>query len=176
MKSLSPEERQALSKHLRAATGYLDLGMAEDAWSQLEEIEARHRGLLEVLRLRLEVCRALNSWELMAEIANHLHKAEPQDPGHPLHLAYAIRRAHGENEAAAVLEDARPKFPEEPLFSYNLACYRAVAGNLTEAKRLLAEAFSMDASLRITALDDPDLVGVWDSFNGPTATSLEEQR
>ena len=41
---------------------------------------------------------------------------------------------------------------------------------------LLAEAFSMDTSLRITALDDPDLVGVWDSFNGLTATSLEEQR
>ena len=118
----------------------------------------------------------MHKWELMAEIANHLHKAEPKDPGHPLDLAYAIRRAHGEDEAAAVLEDARPKFPEEPLFSYNLACYRAVAGNLTEAKRLLAEAFSMDASLRITALDDPDLVGVHDSFNGPTASSLEEQR
>ncbi len=41
---------------------------------------------------------------------------------------------------------------------------------------LLAKAFSMDTSLRITALDDPDLVGVWDSFNGLTATSLEEQR
>ena len=41
---------------------------------------------------------------------------------------------------------------------------------------LLAEGFSMDTSLRITALDDPDLVGVWDSFNGLTATSLEEQR
>jgi len=41
---------------------------------------------------------------------------------------------------------------------------------------LLAEAFPMTTSLRITALDDPDLVGVWDSFNGPTATSLEEQR
>ena len=85
-------------------------------------------------------------------------------------------RARFGDEAAAVLEDARPKFPEEPLFSYNLACYRAVVGNLTEAKRLLAEAFSMDASLRITALDDPDLVGVWDSFNDPTATSLEKQR
>ena len=176
MKSLSPEERQALSKHLRAATGYLDLGMPEDAWNQLEAIEARHRGLLEVFRLRLEVCRAMHKWGLMAEIANHLHKAEPQDPGHSLDLAYAIRRVRGEDEAAAVLERARMLFPKEPLLPYNLACYRAVSGNLTEAKRLLAEAFSMDASLRITALDDPDLVGVWDSFNDSTATSLEEQK
>jgi predicted Zn-dependent protease len=176
MQSLSPDEHRDLSKRLNAAIGYLNLGMAGEAWAELENIDARHRGMLEVLKIRLEVCRAMDKWQLMAEIANHLHMAEPKDPGHPLDLAYAIRRAHGENEAAAVLEDARPKFPEEPLFSYNLACYRAVVGNLTEAKRLLAEAFSMDASLRITALDDPDLVGVWDSFNDPKATSLEEQR
>lgn len=48
---------------------------------------------------------------------------------------------------------------------YNLACYRAVAGNVGEAKQLLAEAFTLDASLRMTSLDDPDLVGVWDSFS-----------
>ena len=176
MQSLFPDEHRDLSKRLNAAIGYLSLGMAGEAWDELESIDARHRGMLEVLKVRLEVCRALSSWELMAEIANHLHKAEPDDPGHPIDLAFAIRRAHGEDEAAAVLEQARLSFPKEAILPYNLACYRAVAGNLTEAKRLLAEAFSMDASLRIAALDDPDLVGVWDSFNDPTATSLEEQR
>jgi hypothetical protein len=35
---------------------------------------------------------------------------------------------------------------------------------VAEAKTLLAEAFTLDASLRITSLDDPDLVGVWDSY------------
>ena len=164
MKSLSPDEHRDLSKRLNAAIGYLNLGMAGDAWNQLEEIEARHRGLLEVLRLRLEVCRALNSWELMAEIANHLHKTEPDDPGHPIDLAFAIRRAHGEDEAAAVLEQARLSFPKEAILPYNLACYRAVRGRVAEAKQLLAEAFTLDASLRITSLDDPDLVGVWDSM------------
>jgi predicted Zn-dependent protease len=164
MQSLSPDEHRDLSKRLNAAIGYLGLGMAEEAWAELEAIDARHRGMLEVLKVRLEVCRALSSWELMAEIANHLHKAEPDDPGHPIDLAFAIRRAHGEDEAAAVLEQARLSFPKEAILPYNLACYRAVRGRVAEAKQLLAEAFTLDASLRITSLDDPDLVGVWDSF------------
>ena len=164
MQSLSPDEHRDLSKRLNAAIGYLNLGMAEEAWAELEAIDAGHRGILEVLKIRLEVCRALSSWELMAEIADRLHKAEPDDPGHPIDLAFAIRRVRGEDEAAAVLERARELFPQEPLLPYNLACYRAVRGRVAEARQLLAEAFSMDASLRVTSSRDPDLVGVWDSF------------
>lgn len=164
MQSLSQDERRDLSKRLNAAIGYLGLGMAEEAWAELEAIDARHRGILEVLKIRLEVCRALSSWELMAEIAASLHKSEPDDPGHPIDLAFAIRRVRGEDEAAAVLERARQLFPQEPLLPYNLACYRAVQGRVTEAKQLLAEAFTLDESLRLTSLDDPDLVGVWDSM------------
>jgi len=59
---------------------------------------------------------------------------------------------------------AKDTFPREALIPYNLACYRAVSGMVTEAKTLLAEAFTLDASLRMTALDDPDLVGVWNSI------------
>ena len=70
----------------------------------------------------------------------------------------------GEDEAAAVLERARQLFPQEPMLPYNLACYRAVRGRVAEAKQLLAEAFTLDESLRLTSLDDPDLVGVWDSM------------
>ena len=60
----------------------------------------------------------------------------------------------------SILEQAKPKFPTEALIPYNLACYRAVAGMVAEAKTLLAEAFTLDASLRMTALDDQDLGGV----------------
>jgi tetratricopeptide (TPR) repeat protein len=164
MQSLSPDEHRDLLKHLNVAIGYLGLGMAEEAWAELEAIDARHRGVLEVLKIRLEVCRALSNWELMAEIADRLHKSEPDDSGHPIDLAFAIRRVRGEDEAAAVLERARQLFPQEPMLPYNLACYRAVRGRVAEAKQLLAEAFTLDESLRLTSLDDPDLVGVWDSM------------
>jgi len=164
MPDMSPDDKFAASRHMQAAVGYLGLGMAEEAWNELESIAPQHRALLDVLKIRLEVCRAMAKWDHMAEIAGHLQASEPDDPSHAIDLAHAIRRIHGEKEAVTVLENVRHRFPQEPLLPYNLACYRAVTGNIAEAKLLLAEAFSMDASLRITSLDDPDLVGVWDSF------------
>jgi len=164
MPSLPPTDFISVLKHLNAATGYLGLGMHMEAWNELEEIDPEKRTLSEVLNVRVEVCRALEKWEMMAEICRHLQKVEPDEVGHPLNLAYAVRRFQGEQPAASVLEQARPKFPTEALISYNLACYRAVAGMVAEAKTLLAEAFTLDPSLRMTALDDQDLVGVWDSI------------
>jgi predicted Zn-dependent protease len=161
---LSPEERQALLKHLNAVQGYLHLGMEMDAWNELESIEPQDRGRIEVLKARLEVCRSLERWELMAEIAQRLGKLEPEEAEHPINLAFAVRRFKDTEAAANILEEAKNRFPQEATIPYNLACYRAVVGNVGEAKQLLAEAFTLDASLRITSLDDPDLVGVWDSL------------
>jgi predicted Zn-dependent protease len=154
-----------MKRHLDAAIGFLGLGMPMDAWNELEAIKAEDRGRIEVLKVRLEVCRSLEKWELMAEIAQHLVKMEPDEAEHPINLAFAVRRAKNPETAAEVLEVAKNRFPQEGTIPYNLACYRAVAGKVAEAKTLLAEAFSLDASLRITALDDPDLVRVWDSFS-----------
>jgi predicted Zn-dependent protease len=153
-----------VQRHLDAAIGFLGLGMPTDAWNELEAIEAEDRGNIEVLKVRREICRSLGNWELMAEITQHLAEMEPDEAEHPLDLAFAIRRSKDPEAAAEILEAAKSRFPQEGTIPYNLACYRAVTGKVAEAKTLLAEAFTLDASLRITALDDPDLVGVWDSF------------
>ena len=69
--------------------------------------------------------------------------------------------------AASAGEEGRPGCGAVTMLSSLVIAFRLA---------LVAEAFPMTTSLRITALEDPDLVGVWDSFNGLTATSLEEQR
>jgi Flp pilus assembly protein TadD len=98
---------------------------------------------------------------MMAEISRFFAGHEPDEPGHVLNLAYAVRRHQNVEAAEAMLVDAMARFPDNALIRYNLACYRGVMGRVDDAKKLLAEAFSRDASLRITALDDPDLAGVW---------------
>ena len=160
MTELTKDEKLALLQRLEAAQGYLGLGMAMDAWNELESIDARHRHLAEVLKVRAEVCRALEKWELMAELCRFLARGEPDDAGHPLNLAYAVRRHESVEAAAEILADALGRFPAEALIPYNLACYRAVAGKIGEAKDLLERAFNLDKSLRVTALDDPDLEAV----------------
>lgn len=153
----------ATVRHLKAAVGYLGLGMPMDAWNELEQIDPEQRSRLDVLNVRLEVCRVLKKWELMVEIAQHLREMEPDDAGHLLNLAFAMRRFKDEQAAAEILEEAKGRFPQEGTIPYNLACYRAVAGQVEEAKVLLKQAIVLDADLRSKALDDPDLDGVWDS-------------
>ena len=67
----SPELLPIL-KRLNAAVGYLNLGMPQDAWNELEDIAAKDRARPEVLKVSVEVCRALKQWEMMAEVSNHL--------------------------------------------------------------------------------------------------------
>jgi len=161
MLALPPEDRHRLAKHLSAAVGYLELGLSHDAWTELESIDSEHRSLTDVLKVRLEVCRALEKWELMAEVARFLAENEPRQSNYIISLAYATRRFDKVESAEKILSDAESKFPEDPLIQYNLGCYRAVLGRVSEAKLNLVEAFQRDPSLRLTALDDPDLKGVW---------------
>ena len=161
---LSPDEHRDLSKRLEAAQGYLALGMHLDAWDVLESIPAEQRALPEVLKIRVDACRFMKKWDIAAEVSRHLAQIEPEDPRHPVNLATAVREIEGEEAALNILEDVRGVFPNDADILYNLACYRAVLGRVEEAKTLLAEAFTHDASLRLAALDDPDLVGVWDSM------------
>ena len=72
MSSLPSPELLLILKRLNAAVGYLNLGIPQDAWNELEGIEAKDRARPEVLKVRVEVCRALESWEMMAEVSNHL--------------------------------------------------------------------------------------------------------
>jgi hypothetical protein len=59
----------AVNARLQAAQGFLGLSMAMDAWNELEEIPAAKRAHPRVLKVRLEVARALGKWEMVAELA-----------------------------------------------------------------------------------------------------------
>ncbi len=120
MSSLPPSDLVPILKRLNAAVGYLNLGMPEDAWNALEEVEAKYRNHPLVLKSRVEVCRALEKWEMMAEVSNHLRKIEPDDVGHPLNMAHAVRRFRGESEAADILSLALRRYYDDALVRYNL--------------------------------------------------------
>ncbi len=144
-------------KRLNAAVGYLNLGMPEDAWNALEEVEAKDRAHPYVLKMRVEVCRALEKWEMMAEASNHLRQIEPDEVGHPLNMSYAVRRFRGESEAADILSLALRRYYDDALVRYNLACYWCVMGRVKEARAMLETACEKDGSLRELAETDEDL-------------------
>jgi tetratricopeptide (TPR) repeat protein len=160
MSSLPDSNFLPILKRLNAAIGYLNLGMPKDAWNELEDIEAKDRSRHEVLKVRVEVCRALKQWEMMAEVSNHLRKIEPDDVGHPLNMSYAVRRFRGESEAADILSLALRRYYDDALVRYNLACYWCAMGRVEEARDMLETAFKKDKSLRDVAETDEDLAAL----------------
>jgi tetratricopeptide (TPR) repeat protein len=155
----SPELLPIL-KRLNAAVGYLNLGMPQEAWNELEDIDAKEQARPEVLKVRVEVCRALKQWEMMAEASNHLREIEPDEVGHSLNMAYATRRFKSESEAAEILSLALRRYYDDALVRYNLACYWCVMGRVEEAREMLGTACRRDESLRELAETDEDLVGL----------------
>lgn len=157
----SPELLPIL-KHLNAAVGYLNLGMPQDAWNELEDIDAKDRARPEVLKVRVEVCRALKQWEMMVEVSNHLGKIEPDEVSHALDQAHATRRFKNEVEAAEILSMALRRYYDDALVRprHNLACYWCVMGRVEKARATLETAIKKGESLRELAETDEDLVGL----------------
>ena len=150
-----------MHKHLKASLGYLELGMTQDAWDELEEIPAEERGNPVVLRMRLEIYRTMGKWIEMTEIAGHLVNVEPGQPDHWISLAWGQRRCIGIPEAESTLLKALEQFPKEATIHFNLACYASKKGHLDVARDRLKTAIELEPALRKTALEDEDLEAIW---------------
>jgi hypothetical protein len=79
--------------HLRAAQSYLNLGMPQAAWEELEKIDKSEKvNLLAIWKVQVEVARALGKWQLVGELARQLAKLEPDEPRHLANLEQAMSR------------------------------------------------------------------------------------
>jgi hypothetical protein len=154
----------AFKRHLAAASGYLELELAQEANAELDEIEPEQRADWRVLGLRVGVYQQLAAWELLCETARHLSTNRPEEPQWIIALAYATRRSLGLQEALAVLAQVADRFPDEPIIRYNLACYAAQLGHLHSARARLVEAITLTPKCRDIALKDEDLKPLWDEL------------
>ncbi|MGA7903330.1 MAG: hypothetical protein WCC08_03490 [Terrimicrobiaceae bacterium] len=147
------------------ASGYIELGMLEEAAKTLEGIKAEDETRNEVLGVRLELYMAEKKWDLAAQVARHLVETGPENAGAWVNLAYSVRRSESLSEAERILLKASSFHPNNALIVYNLACYACVAGHVEEAKNRLQLAFDLAPSFRDLALEDLDLLPLWDWVN-----------
>ena len=144
-------------KQALASSGYLELGMLEDAARALEEIEPEDRSRKEVLEAQVNVHVAAKKWHLAAAVAGCLVKADPRNPDTWMKLAHLVRLAENVEQAEAVLLKARAWHPRNALIAFNLACYASVMGRMEEAKIRLLFAIKLDKNIRCVALVNKDL-------------------
>ena len=90
-------------RHVLASSGYLELGMFDDAAMVLEEIAPEDKTRNEVLGARVDLYMAAKKWDMAAAVASHLVKVDPQTAGWWISLAYALRRTESVEKAEAIL-------------------------------------------------------------------------
>jgi lipopolysaccharide biosynthesis regulator YciM len=145
------------NRHLLAAQGYIELGMLEDAWDELESLPPELRAHDVVLELRIAIYQCLGKWDSARMLAESLAKRSPEKIHWWIEWACSLRQEQSTEQARKVLMEAVALHPNEVRLPYMLACYACDDGQLGAARKLLQTAFSMDATLRRKALDEPDL-------------------
>ena len=99
-------------RHVLACSGYLELGMFDDAALVLEEIAPEDKSHKEVLGARVNLYIAAKKWDMAAAVASHLVKVEPENEAWWINLAYSIRRIEGVEKAEAILLRAQAIHPK----------------------------------------------------------------
>ena len=160
----APILRTDWQRHVLAWSGYLELGMLDDAAMVLEEIAPEDKTRSEVLGVRVAIYLAAEKWDMAAVVANHLVKVELENSGWWINLAYATRRCESIENAEAILLRARELHHDNAVIEFNLACYASVAGRFEEAKERLKRAIELDRQLQKMAIGDEDLRPLWEGI------------
>ncbi len=147
--------------HLSHASGYLALGMLNEATEELALIAVGDQGLPSVLAARIGLHTAKKEWGTVIGIGEQLATRCPKLEAGWISWAYALRELNRVEEAKAVLLEAEPIHGKSGILHYNLACYYCLLGDAAEGIERLRRACGMDKHWKEAALDDPDLKAIW---------------
>ena len=151
-------------QHINAAQGYLDLGMEQRAWDELDLIAARERAAAKVLELRLVILQHMEKWQMGAEIARGAVRRYPEHGSFYLLGAYHIRRADSLSAAFEFLRSGEEHLDALAGYWFKMACYHCQLGQLDETRECVRKAVELDRKYQMMVLEDEDLrplLGSW---------------
>lgn len=153
------------AQRLRAAEGWLELGLVEEAWAELAQLGPELRHGIPGLEIQWHLFAERGHWDAAHAVAQQAIDLHPDHEGGWVHRAYAARRRPGGGLALAqaALLPAFQACPESRIIPFNLACYAAQQGDLDGAWRWL-EKSAENSSWRETCvlgLKDDDLEPLW---------------
>jgi tetratricopeptide (TPR) repeat protein len=149
-----------VTKTLQAASGWLELGIADEALTELERLPMETRTQREALELKLAAQMVSQAWNSASDTARLLCLKAADEPVFFLRAAFCLHET-GDTLAACnwLLRGPKTLF-DMAIFHYNLACYLWTLGEAKRARNHLQQAITMDESLLAAARDDHDLAGI----------------
>lgn len=145
---------------LSAATGYVELGLPDMAWVELDDLSNGDRLHPDVQEFILSLLVRENRWEEAVAAGRPLCTDPATPPAIFIHTAFALHELGQTDQARATLLAGPDSLHSDPLYHYNMACYLAIGGEFQDAEVCLRTAFQMDPKLRVHAQTDPDLHGL----------------
>jgi Flp pilus assembly protein TadD len=148
-----------VTKTLRAASGWLDLGLADEALLELQSLPTSEQTSRQVLEIKVHAQMECRAWNAASETARLLCAKEPLNAEFFLRAAFCLHETGDTLAARNWLLRGPKSLMELPSFHYNLGCYLWVLGERVTARSHLQTAFGMDETLIDFARTDRDLVG-----------------
>ncbi|HSJ02822.1 MAG: hypothetical protein ACAI34_12570 [Verrucomicrobium sp.] len=151
-------------RSILAAQGYLELGMFQAVWRELQDLPGEHLARPDVLEILTLSLMGQLRWEDALRVAQRLCQEAPEEPGGFIHEAYCLHELGHTQDALNVLVNGPASLKTKAVYFYNIGCYHARLGNNEQALDMLEKSFKMDSSLKRTAKRDPDLVSLKDEL------------
>jgi Flp pilus assembly protein TadD len=142
---------------VRHARGYRELGLTQDAKSELALIAETHRDESDVLAEYATLHQETGAWSQLEEVCRRLAQRHPEDPAWWIMWAYGARRARSLDAAEKVLLEAEVLHAKDATIQFNLGCYACQLGNLAAAQRRVQRAIALDRAFAELAKSDADL-------------------
>jgi len=142
---------------LERARGYIDLGMFDEAWREIENLPPHLSGTPEAQEMRIIVMLDRGEWTEALALSEILCDLHPDNHAGFIQGAYCLHAMGDSRAAIEHLQSGPGSLREEPVYFYNLACYELALGREETALTWLRRAFSMGTAYRQQALEDPDL-------------------
>lgn len=151
-----------LNHALRAAIGWYELGLANEALEELERMPAADQDRTESLELRAVVLQQLGRWDAAA--ATYAELCHRPNAAVERFIAWGCCLYELERVAdcRAALLSAPPCARKHGLWNFHLACYEAILGHQEEARRLIQTSLRLDPCLRGMASRNENLAPLLD--------------
>jgi|ERR1700736_3186912 tetratricopeptide (TPR) repeat protein len=152
-------------RHVRAAEGYVELGMFREADAELRELDSKCPILEETVVLKLCIYAGLHDWDKAQELASKLAEHDPDNAQWAIWSASAAYRLQSVETAKGILLQALETHPDNANIHYNLSRYETRLQHFKTARRHLARAIQLDPRFKLVAIDDDDLQPLWIKLN-----------
>lgn len=148
-----------VTKTLQTASGWLDLGLPDEALLELQALPEVDQTSPVVLEMKVLIQMESKEWNAASETARLLCCKEPLNAEYFLQAAFCLHETGDTLAARNWLLRGPKSLLEIAMFHYNMGCYLWVLGEKDSARTHLRQAFQMDSALESFATTDRDLVG-----------------